>query len=447
MAEHQGPRRYAACKILVDGNDVTDKLDPYLISVQIIDTVEGGTGKCNIELDDRDAELQIPPVGGSLEAWLGWSGEGPRISQPLTQEEITQELEFGGPGMRLLFSGTVAQVESGFTRRGGGRRMWIEGTSSNLQGGSKEMQTKSWGAGEPDDAAASSSSGGDGGSGGGGGSAAGGGGGGGGGIPLSKVLQEMGSKAGVQVKLSPEMMKITRKFWHSSESLNHFGQRMAAEVGGLWSTANGVCALIGKNEGVNADGQAMGSIDAVWGVNLIGWRIKPFAARPQYNNVVAKTFDTFNAKWEHITKAIGGSTPFGGADATAASPNPVASKDQGNQENTGTETDSEAKRGTGWVLINGEPMAKAGKRIQIIGARPGVDGSYFMSEVQHDYTRGVGYQTRANLTNPLLESSDFPSWKRDPTPEGPPVPDVLPEGTVSTFDERFGPPVTVVVPK
>jgi hypothetical protein len=260
----------------------------------------------------------------------------------------------------------------------------------------------------------------------------------------------MGSKAGVQVKLSPEMMKIKRDFWHVSESLNHFGQRMASEMGGLWSTANGVCSLVGKNEGVNGDGDAMGSIEAVWGVNLIGWRIKPFAARPQYNKVVSKVFGAFDGEWDHIMKSIGGSTPFGGANATASSPNPVASAAQGNQENTGTEAESEAKRGTGWVLINGEPRAQAGKRVTITGARPGVDGSYLMTEVEHNYTRGVGYQTRANLTNPLLSTTDFPSWKRDPTPEGPPVPPgfVPPAETEpSTFDERFGPPVTIVVPQ
>jgi uncharacterized protein len=54
-------------------------------------------------------------------------------------------------------------------------------------------------------------------------------------------------------------------------------------------------------------------------------------------------------------------------------------------------------RGTGWVVIDGEPRAKAGGRIRIAGARVGVDGDYFMEEVEHNYNPQTGFTTRIDV--------------------------------------------------
>jgi hypothetical protein len=36
-------------------------------------------------------------------------------------------------------------------------------------------------------------------------------------------------------------------------------------------------------------------------------------------------------------------------------------------------------------VIDGEPRAKAGGRVNIVGAREGVDGDYYMEEAEHTY--------------------------------------------------------------
>ena len=80
MPEHQGPRRRAMCKVEVHGmQDVTSVMHPYLISIQVIDTLENGHDECHIELDDRNAELELPPDNVKLAVSLGWAGEGPRL--------------------------------------------------------------------------------------------------------------------------------------------------------------------------------------------------------------------------------------------------------------------------------------------------------------------------------------------------------------------------------
>ena len=414
MAAHQGPNRRAAVQIIVDGQDVTDRLDPYLISVQVIDTLQnGGHDQCNLELDDRNAQLQLPPDGVKLMVAMGWAGEGPNLPDwgrssviggqgPIARtshEDV--ELRYGGPGMQTVFSGVVSSVESGFGRRGGGRRVWIEATSGNVLGTGKEGFINTWGKGKENDASGTAEK-----------------------IPLMKVLTEAFAGTGHTVKLSPEMMKITDSFFHMNGSPMDFANGLAQKYGGFLKIANGVVSIVGKGEGVNVDGSTMEAVDAVWGVNLIGWRIKPYAGRPQFAGAAARFFDINAAVWEKAREAIGSqAAPFGGTVAVNQLVNAVADKGAGEAANTGSNRDSKGRRGTGWCLINGDPRAKANGVLEIKKARPGVDGTYTIVEAEHNYQRGVGYSTRMNVQFPNPSGGGV-GWarKEQKLPEPAPAP-------------------------
>ena len=86
-------------------------------------------------------------------------------------------------------------------------------------------------------------------------------------------------------------------------------------------------------------------------------------------------------------------------------------KVEGGQNTEGMSQDSQSKRGTGWVLLNGEPRAHAHCNVTIVNARPGVDGTYYVSEAEHNYTRGVGYTTRCNVQNFQPKEGDY-NWYR-----------------------------------
>jgi len=406
MVEHQGPRRHAVCQILVNGDDISTRLHPYLISVQTIDNLEGGMDECHIELDDRNAELQIPPDGAELMVALGWAGEGPRLFDSgrgsagfknipknfleMTDEQKKQEAKFGGPGMVIVFDGWVVKVESGFGRRGGGRRLWIDGEGANSKGKVKETQQDSMGEGKEDDSAEAGK----------------------GKIPLKDMMTKVFGAAGLSVAMSPEMEKITRDYWHINDSPMNFGKRMAQEVGGIFKISKSTAVLIGKIEGVNAAGEKMPTVEAIWGVNLIGWRIKPMVGRPQYGSAASRMFDAHKGEWTTIKGAISGGTPFGGTQAVANTLNSVTDKATGEQNNAGTGADTKGRRGEGWVLLNGEPDAKANGFLFIDGARPGIDGTYTMTEVEHNYTRGVGFTTRVNVRNPKGTGAGI-DWVQD----------------------------------
>jgi len=422
-AEHQGPRRHSAVQIIIGGlsgkggEDVTSKLHPYLISVQVIDS-ENEQDQCHIELDDRNAELQLPPDNVPMRVSMGWSGEGPRIpnrgrssatggqiaevTEPFTLKFAKGEMPYGGPGMKLVFTGTVTEVESGFGRRGGGRRVWITGTSNNLLGRTKEVVHASEGIGSLDDVTPTAQ------------------------IPLKQFMDKIFKESGVQVKLSPEMQKLTRGYWSSNQSPMDWAKEFAEKNGGIFKMAGGFAIMVGKNEGINVNDIPMPTVQAVWGVNLIGWRIKPYTARPQWAGAESKFFDLAKGEFNRVMKGIqAGGAPFGAASALAKFANTVVDKGVGEQANAGADASSRGRRGTGWVLINGEPEAKVTGTVLIAKARPGVDGKYQISEVEHNYTRGVGFTTRMNVKYPKPTTGGYGwhhSQKELPPFEGPHFP-------------------------
>lgn len=405
-AHSQAYHRRAYCQIIVDGQDVTDKFDPYLISVQVIDNIDEDD-QCNLELDDRNAELSIPEDGAQVQARLGWAGEGPTIplfrhyqvdeNGYLTAETLDQlpnpadipagAMPFEASGMLTVFNGYVHNVESGFARKGGGRRLWIEARGSKPKADDKSLDMKTWGFGAVSNESQGA----------------------GAGIPLSQVLGDAASKAGMGLKIAPEIGNISRDFWSQNGSVRQFAEQIAREVGGQVKISGNNLIVTGANDFVNVDGQQVPLIIVEWDTNLIAWRIKPYVARPQFGQARSKFFDLHKGAWESVTKGIGGSTPFGMSSATLHSFGAAPNKQIGEQLNGGSGSDSEINRGTGWVLFNGEPSALAGHQLQIIGARPGVDGNYKIKQAEHNYIRTGGYTTRCDLMKPSF-TAGYENW-------------------------------------
>jgi phage protein D len=406
-------RRRAFCQIVIDNVDVTHEYEPHLISVVVIDA-QSQTDTCSIELDDRDGKLPIPEDNKPILVRLGWAGSGPSPNVVMARGGGgAGELAWEGGGLKRVFWGGVSSVESGFARRGGGRRLWIEGTSGNLRDQGKEVMRKTWGDGDLQDhlqraLGGEAASGGLGTSGAGTGSVSGsipsfgqtnqqkG----GKGTPLETVLREAAKAAGYKLEISPLLAQVTRDFWHQNSSFHSFGEQLARELGGAFKIKGDTAYMNSTNDGKNILGEDAGEIDATWGFNLISWRIKPFTTRPDYKKSKSNWYDLFEGAWKSVENNIGAQAPFGRGNAALSLPSPAPNRQVGEQLNGGSASDSAALRGTGWVVINGEPEAASLKLLKVVGARPGVDGQYKIKEAEHHYTRNGGYTTRCILDRP-----------------------------------------------
>jgi phage protein D len=225
-------------------------------------------------------------------------------------------------------------------------------------------------------------------------------------VMLGQVLSEVAGKAGIKMAISPSMAGIARKYWAmGDESPLHFMQRMAGELGGVVKFSGKAAAFVSQTEFVAAKGNLpLGNVAAIWGENLIAWRLKPKVARAQIKQAIAPFYDLEKGIWDQVTKGIGGSVGQG-AGAAVSQPNAAPNEAAGEQQTGGQEADAQREIGQGWVLIDGNPQARAGMDCVISGARPGVDGGWQIAEAEHLYSRATGYQTRLTLDFPSAGSS------------------------------------------
>lgn len=385
MPQHQGLHRRAHCMVAINGHDVTSELRPYLISVRVILTSTGEYNKIDIELDDRNAELAIPPVRSLVQVQLGWAAVGPSNVTDIANIPIPagseRQLPYEG-GMMIVATGWTLECESGGARSGGGRRLWITAYAPDIMGPGKSPNNQSEGEGDKDDS-----------------------GGGGQQIPFQGFADKVFSGTGINVKIQSGLGGKMRDAWQQAgESPFHWLQNMAKQMGGRVRAAPG-----DANTLLVETDYPEGSVDAWWGWNLIAWRLKPFVPRPQWSSAQSNFFNIAQGGWNDIVSSIGGSTPHANAGTGGfGQSGTVPNSNVGGQSNDGSASESESNRGRGWVMMNGEPAATNGGRVNIQGARPGVDGSWGINEVEHTYSRR-GFTTRCEVGDPTGMSSAYGS--------------------------------------
>lgn len=355
-------RRRAYCRIWIGSFavntavEVTDKVFPHLISVHVDDALDHHT--CDIELDDRYGTLPIPPLHSPCIVLLGWEGE------------------YG----EECFWGTIQDIEHGCARgQSAGRRMWIHAVGENFYSPGKENQQDSLGEGAPPGESEGQK------------------------IPLSAAIEKFAGTAGHSAIINPRLLSIARDYWDiSNESFLNWSSRITDEMGLIFRVTHGTQAEYTPPD-ARADG-AVGIIQATWGDNLIGWRVHPAAARPAWNESSQQYFDPRQGIWKGLKSMISGGLPGAASTAGFSPAGPAANGSVADQQADGTGNMVSMTPSPGRIVIIGEPSAHAGFYCNVVGARPGVDGIWFMHGVEHLYSR-QGYITWLDVWYPMSISS------------------------------------------
>jgi hypothetical protein len=336
----QTKRIRAYVKIDVDGKDITNRLEPYLISVQIKD---GATWQAILELDDRDGRLDIPPINKpqSLQINLGWTSEK----------------------MVRVFNGQIIEVEHGFGRKAGGRRMFVHGSGLDQSGMIKSPIRDSIGEGAGPGQSQGSTN-----------------------ISFAEAAQKFVAHAGLTISIGPSFQNIVRDYWSiNNESPMQWLSHHGSDLGAWWRVEDNNVVFYGVKDFTKP------TILARWGDNMIGWKIHPYAARSSWSGSSQQYFEDRTGKWLDVVKKFGLRLPWGAATGVYGLPVPAPNAQIGNQQNQGA-MDANWMKGHGRIIINGEPQASWGGKAQVIGARPGVDGIYYIETADHSWSR-QGYVT------------------------------------------------------
>lgn len=93
-------------QILVNGNDISPKVKSRLMSLRLTDNRGFEADTVEVQLDDADGELAMPPKGASMQVRIGWKGSALIDKGTYTIDE----LEHSGPPDSLTIRGKSADM-------------------------------------------------------------------------------------------------------------------------------------------------------------------------------------------------------------------------------------------------------------------------------------------------------------------------------------------------
>ena len=331
--------RQAVFFISIDGQDVTSKFDPHLISLQIKITDGGESDTCDITLDDRGGQLKLPRADADVIARLSWSDGGGAVT----------------------FIGKTDEPESEGSR-GQGMVLNVTARAADMKGEQKEKKEA-----HKDDET------------------------------FESVAKEWGQKAKLDVKVTGKIAKIKRDYWAmQNESFLSWGQRMAEELGATFKVQGKKAVFIPRNSHESTTGQSLSSVTAEYGRNIINWRITPRRNRPIYNKAVVRWYDEKEAKWKREDVQLSGST----GRVPLVETMKHADKDRAKDKADSNAEEAKRGKGGGQITLDGEPAAQAQALCIVQGVRAGIDGAYRITTATHNFSRDSGWTTTLDLGEP-----------------------------------------------
>jgi hypothetical protein len=412
---------HAYCQVIMNGIDITNQLLPFLISVVVKDAT--GVKICDLEVDDRDGRVPLPPFGSTIIVRIGWSnnpaGALPPKGSSVTLPPGSPEPPNAGPqlggnviplGTVRLFSGFTFDVEYGHGRKEGGRRFWVHARGDIMTSHVKSPMQDNDGKGKPAGQMYGPQ------------------------VSFGSWITQAARKHESTISVHPKFAAMTRDYWEQPMvNFNDLVQGYAQELGAVWQVRNGnhfEFTLAGERADPDADGvqavpastlvasenikglnipgvssEATGSqvltsptVSVAVGQNLISLRVRPYASRDMYRSFRQLYYDVPETIWKSVW--VTGEQPFpfslGHATNTPASPAPDAIVAE--QQAEGLARTSQYQTSFGRIIFDGDPNAAWMGKIWLQGVKPGVDGLYTIWNAEHHWSR-QGYITACDVIN------------------------------------------------
>ncbi len=214
---------------------------------------------------------------------------------------------------------------------------------------------------------------------------------------LGSVAAEWGQKAGLQVQVLGSIANIERDYWiQQNESFVSWGRRISRELGATMKIIGSRAFLSPRNEGISASGRPLTPITAAVGDNLLDWDVSPIVSRPKYSKVALSYFD--RAKGERVEVEV--DTGITDVDSKLRELITAANETDAKNRGAARGKESDREKGGGNVTIIGDARAEPEAICTIVGAQPGVDGSYQIDTITHSVSKGNGFTTSLGLKQP-----------------------------------------------
>lgn len=219
-------------------------------------------------------------------------------------------------------------------------------------------------------------------------------------VSLKDFLEDAAKRAGLKgIKIDEGLGAIRRDYWAAGgRSFLQLGQSLAEELGATFKLRGDRAALVRRGEGRSASGSALPTIVAAWGDNLISWDISPNLGRPQHATARLRWFDRKDARFKEQDVEV--KTGDGAPEAMDVGRFEAADEQSAKDGAEGKKTKADRDGGGGTVRIDCDPLAQAEGTLVLVGADPGVDGTYRIDSVRQSLTRSGGAETTCSVKQP-----------------------------------------------
>jgi len=345
----------AIFSVSVNGIDVTQAFNPYLISLIITDAAGELADRCDIVLDDSYGQLTLPPPDAQITAGIGWQDTGPI----------------------QMFNGVV-DAPTSIGSREGGRLLTLTCTSCDPYKQSKSTQNQHLDQ-----------------------------------MNFAQAAQQFGQLSKVNVIVTSNVPAYPRPYWDMGmESFLQWGQRTANELGlsmKMRTETGGTQTAIftPRAQPMSAGGDPLATVFAEVGVNVISWNLTPKYGRPLFNSFRVDWYDDKAATWNYSEAAA---LQYGIGEFIGASPSDAIlynrfksqTKEMAQARADSNATAAYIGMGGGNIVMIGEPSAVSFATINITGARPEIDGPWLIDTATHILKRGdhEGYITELSVNAP-----------------------------------------------
>lgn len=108
----------AAWRVTIDGQDLTDRFDPLLVSLRLTEQRAESADELEIVLVDPRGEIVLPPEGARLQVALGWE-RGSSVTVGLVDKGafLVDEIAWDGPPDKITLRARSADMAKSFRNR------------------------------------------------------------------------------------------------------------------------------------------------------------------------------------------------------------------------------------------------------------------------------------------------------------------------------------------
>jgi len=231
-------------KVVVSGTNITELVKTRLLSISISDSAGTDSDTVELNLDDRDAKLEIPKIGVEMEVWLGYKETG------------------------LVKMGSYVIDEVGLS--GAPESMSIRGKAASMTGEEsvKDQKTRQW----KD-------------------------------ISLSDLVSKIAKEHGLTPKVDSEMQGYFLKDLAQTEESNiHLLTRIAEDYDAVVKVTSNYLIFAKKGNSKAVSGESVPPVIIARGQCKSGYHVT-FAERDSFKSVKAKWHNKATAKVEYVDSA------------------------------------------------------------------------------------------------------------------------------------------------